>query len=104
MASALSPVTLQAVPKLSCKAKMASRPRPPDRNGARIVEAERGYDRPCRARRGAPTAKMPNSTMKKAIVPHGRQRAVQHQADGHDEKVSVSTEPHRCTVAPKGIA
>ena len=52
---------------------------------------------------GAPTAKMPNSTMKKAIVPTDGSVPYSIRLMVMTKKVSVSTEPHRCTVAPKGI-
>ena len=47
--------------------------------------------------------KMPNSTMKKAIVPTDGSVPYSIRLMVMTKKVSVSTEPHRCTVAPKGI-
>ena len=53
---------------------------------------------------GAPTAKTPNRNENKIIVPIGGTVPYSICEIVIAKKVSVKTEPHRCVVAPSGMA
>ena len=104
-ASAPSPVTLHAVPKLSCKAKMAIKSAVPiaSKPSTLITMPKEAITVPP-GTPGAPTANTPNKNENKIIIPIEGTEPYSICEMVIAKKVSVNTEPHKCVVAPSGIA
>ena len=82
-----SPVTLQAVPKLSCKAKMAtSRATPAGSNCQNAHhDAQGGHDRAA-GNTGRADGENAEQHDEQCHGPEGRHVPVEHQGDGHGEE------------------
>ena len=99
-----SPVTLQAVPKLSCKAKIvriSAVPASLNPNTETIRPNEAITVPP--GTPGAPIAKIANKKMNSTIVDKGGKTPYKTNETVITKNTSVSTEPHKCMFAKSGI-
>ena len=99
-----SPVTLHAVPKLSCRAKMVSiRAVPVSLNNRIPVISPREAITVPPGTPGAPMAKMPSSTQNRIMVPSDGIEPYRIWDTVITKNTSVRTDPHRCTFANSGM-